>query len=77
MTLSASRLLTPGRFYLLAGLALLVLVAFPELASAQDSDAPVKKKNIIVHMIESVGWVFGPMLLAVSVITNVILLVVR
>ena len=67
MTLSASRLLTPGRFYLLAGLALLVLVAFPELASAQDSDAPVKKKNIIVHMIESVGWVFGPMLLAVSV----------
>ena len=68
MTLSVSRLLTPSRFYLLAGLALVVVVAFPELGLAQEADAgPAKKKNIIVHMIESVGWVFGPMLLAISV----------
>ena len=70
MTLSVPRLLTPGRFLLVAGVALVVVAAFPDLALAQDAAdaAPVaKKKNIIVHMIESVGWVFGPMLLAVSV----------
>lgn len=68
MTLSVARLLTPSRFYLIAGLALVVVVAFPELGLAQEGDAaPAKKKNIIVHMIESVGWVFGPMLLAISV----------
>jgi len=68
MTLFVPRFLTPGRFLLVAGLALFVVVAFPELGLAQEAaDAPVKKKNIVVHMIESVGWVFGPMLLAVSV----------
>jgi biopolymer transport protein ExbB len=69
MTLSVPRLLTPGRFLLLAGIALVVVVAFPDLALAQEAAdaAPAKKKHIIVHMIESVGWVFGPLLLAVSV----------
>lgn len=68
MTLSVSRLLTPGRFLLVAGVALAVVVAFPDLALAQEGEgAAPKKKNIIVHMIESVGWVFGPMLLAISV----------
>lgn len=65
MTLSLPRFLTPGRFALVAGLAVLAVVVFPDLALAQDE--PVKKKNIIVHMVESAGWVFGPMLLAVSV----------
>jgi biopolymer transport protein ExbB len=67
MTLSVPRLLTPGRFLLFAGVALVVVVAFPDLALAQEAEAAPKKKHIVVHMIESVGWVFGPMLLAVSV----------
>jgi biopolymer transport protein ExbB len=69
------RLLTPGRFLLVAGLALAVLALFPDLALAQEDSA--KKKNIIIHMVESAGWVFGPMLLAVSVclVALVVLLV--
>jgi biopolymer transport protein ExbB len=65
MTIPLPRLPLPGRFVLLAGLALVAVVAFPDLALAQEE--PVKKKNIIVHMVESAGWVFGPLLLAVSV----------
>ena len=34
---------------------------------APDAAAAKPKKNIIVHMIKSVGWVFGPMILAISV----------
>jgi len=60
-----------GRFVLCGGVALLVLMLFSEMAFAQEGEAaataPSKKKNIIVHMIESVGWVFGPMILAISV----------
>ncbi|MDB5312239.1 MAG: exbB, partial [Gemmataceae bacterium] len=68
MTLSFPRFLTPGRFLLLAGLAVLVVAAFPDLALAQDAaPEPAKKKNIILHMVESAGWVFGPMLLSISV----------
>jgi biopolymer transport protein ExbB len=70
MNLSFPRWLTPSRFLLIAVLAVLVIAAFPDLAMAQDAppDAgPPKKKNLILHMIESVGWVFGPVLLAISV----------
>lgn len=61
------RLLPPGRFVVLAGLALLAVALFPDLAHAQDSD-PKPKQNIILHMIHSVGWVFGPLLLSLSII---------
>ena len=69
MTLSLTRFFTPGRFMLAAGAALLLLAMFPELASAQDADAPAPaaKSNKLVHMIESLGWIFGPVLLSVSV----------
>ena len=63
---SLPRLLTPGRFVALAGLAVLAVALFPDVASAQDAPAP--RKNIIIHMIESVGWVFGPLLLSLSII---------
>ena len=63
-----------GRLILFGCLALLAVALFSELAFAEDApaeSAPTgaapKKKNIIVHMIESVGWVFGPMILAISV----------
>ena len=73
MTLSAPRFITFRRFLLVAGIALFVLAVFPDLAFAQDAAPPTpeggggKKKNIILHMIESAGWVFGPLLLSVSV----------
>jgi biopolymer transport protein ExbB len=65
MTLTLPRLPLPGRFARLAGLALLVVVVFPTLVLAQDAEPA--KKNIIVHMVESAGWVFGPLLLAISI----------
>jgi biopolymer transport protein ExbB len=70
MTLSLPRLRTPGRFLLAAGLAILVLAAFPDLALAQEGGtetAPKAAPNKLVHMIESLGWIFGPVLLSVSV----------
>jgi biopolymer transport protein ExbB len=65
---SPPRLLPPGRFLVLAGLAVLAVALFPEVASAQDGGGTAPQKNIIVHMIESVGWVFGPLLLSLSII---------
>ena len=52
-------------------LAVLVLLVAPTGAFAQDG-APAgegegAKKSIIIHIITSAGWVFGPMLLVVSV----------
>jgi biopolymer transport protein ExbB len=70
MTLSFLRFRTPGRFLLAAGLAVLVLAAFPDLAMAQEGGtetAPKAAPNKLVHMIESLGWIFGPVLLSVSV----------
>lgn len=63
-----------GRLLLIGGITILALVLFADVAFAQEGggeavptpSAP-KKKNIIVHMIESVGWVFGPMILSISV----------
>jgi biopolymer transport protein ExbB len=63
-----SRLLPPGRFVVLAGLALLAIALFPEIASAQEGGDAPKKKNIIIHMVESLGWVFGPLLMSLSII---------
>jgi biopolymer transport protein ExbB len=64
-----SRFGTPGRFVLLACVSLLILACFPELASAQEGEAPAPAagKNKLVHLVESLGWVFGPVLLSVSV----------
>jgi len=70
MTLSFPRPRTPGRFLLAAGLAVLVLAAFPDLAMAQEGGTDTTPKaapNKLVHMIESLGWIFGPVLLSVSV----------
>ncbi|MFO0797562.1 MAG: MotA/TolQ/ExbB proton channel family protein [Gemmataceae bacterium] len=60
-----TRLLPPGRFVLVAGLALLAVALFPEIASAQEEKP---RDNIVFHMIKSVGWVFGPLLLSLSII---------
>ncbi|MBN9521125.1 MotA/TolQ/ExbB proton channel family protein [bacterium] len=66
---SLPRLLPSGRFVVLAALAVLAVAVFPEVASAQEGgDAAPRKQNIIIHMIQSVGWVFGPLLLSLSII---------
>ncbi len=65
---SLPRLLPSGRFVALAALAVLAVAVFPEVASAQEGGEGPRKQNIIIHMIQSVGWVFGPLLLSLSII---------
>ncbi|HJZ53373.1 MAG TPA: MotA/TolQ/ExbB proton channel family protein [Gemmataceae bacterium] len=60
MTIFPTRLPHPGRFLPIAGLAAFYVLATPGQAGAAE--------NIVIHMIESVGWVFGPLLLSISVI---------
>jgi len=71
MTLMLPRLSTSGRFVLLAGLSLFVAAALPDFAWAQDTppsgEGDASSPNKLVHMIESLGWIFGPLLLGVSV----------
>lgn len=63
-----SRLVPPGRFLLMAAACLAVLAVFPDIASAQEEGGtPAASKNKLVHLVESLGWIFGPILLAVSV----------
>lgn len=67
--MTLSRLLPSARFLVLAATGLALLMLFPEVASAQDGDSatPASSKNKLVHLVESLGWIFGPVLLAVSV----------
>src|SRR4051812_13120344 len=70
MTLSFPRLPAPGRFLLAAGLALAAVVLLPDLAQAQEGEGGGGGgggKNKLVHMVESLGWIFDPVLLSVSV----------
>ncbi len=65
MTIIRTRPQHIGRFLPVAGLTLLAMLASPDWAFAEGEGA---KSNIIMHMIESVGWIFGPLLLSISVI---------
>jgi biopolymer transport protein ExbB len=69
MTRSFTRYLPTARFLFAAGMAMAVTLLFANVASAQDA-APAADSggdNIVLFMIKSLGWVFGPLLLAVSV----------
>jgi len=66
MTLSLPQSLAPGRFALAAALAAVAVAAAPGVASAADEGGGTSP-NKLVHMIESLGWIFGPMLLSLSV----------
>jgi biopolymer transport protein ExbB len=67
MTLSPPRLV-PGRFLLVAALALVFTLGTSGVASAQDAGGEkVTGGNLVLFMINSLGWVFGPLLLAISV----------
>ena len=73
MTRSSSRLYPAGRFLCLAVLALLAVAVFADLAAAQDAtpaapaEATKEKTPLPLFMLESLGWVFGPLLLGISV----------
>ena len=70
MSLPSSRFRQQTRFLLLAGLALFTVASFANLVQAQDSaggGGGVSDKPLVLFMMESLGWIFGPLLLAVSV----------
>ncbi len=77
MTPSFSRLHAVGRFLCVAALALVVAALFANAVSAQDAaPAPAAPPpggeqqtggNLVLFMIKSLGWIFGPLLLAISV----------
>ena len=67
----SSRYLSTARFLFAAGMALAVLMIFADVASAQEAGGEGGGEgggdNLVLFMIKSLGWVFGPLLLAVSV----------
>ena len=70
MTRSSSRFLPAARFLFTVGVALAVTLLVAQTAHAADEPAAPESggsENIVFFMIKSLGWVFGPILLAVSV----------
>ncbi|AMV30237.1 Biopolymer transport protein ExbB [Gemmata sp. SH-PL17] len=70
MIRSSSRFHSAGRFLCTAALAVVVLMMFSNVAHAQESPPPAEKLSggeLIWFMIRSLGFVFGPLLLAISV----------
>lgn len=70
MTSTAKRYLPAARFLFHTGLALAVVLLFANVASAQDGSeggSTGGKENLVLFMIKSLGLVFGPLLLALSV----------
>ena len=70
MSLLSMRKFAPSRFLFLAGLPLTLLFVSTGVASAQEGGgaAPERAQEpLILFMIKSLGWIFGPMLLAISV----------
>jgi biopolymer transport protein ExbB len=67
MTLTSSRLLPGGRFPFAVAAAMAVTLLFADVARADEGGDAQGDSNLVLFMIKSVGWVFGPVLLAVSV----------
>ncbi|WP_439625202.1 MotA/TolQ/ExbB proton channel family protein [Gemmata sp.] len=70
MSLPSLRMIAPSRFLFLAGLALTLLFASTGVATAQEGGgaaAEPAKEPLVLFMIKSLGWIFGPLLLAISV----------
>jgi biopolymer transport protein ExbB len=61
------RLLPGARFLFAAGLSLAVVLLFADVAHAADDPTTARSGGIVMFMIKSLGWVFGPILLAISV----------
>jgi biopolymer transport protein ExbB len=68
MTRTSSRLLPAARFLFQAGAALAAVVLLAGTAQAQEGGGEqASGGNLVLFMIRSLGWVFGPLLLAISV----------
>jgi biopolymer transport protein ExbB len=62
---SRSRWILIGTFVLTV--AVVLLINQPLMAQEGDGTTTKKSTNIMVHIIESAGWVFGPLLLLISI----------
>jgi biopolymer transport protein ExbB len=68
MSLPSSRFSHHTKFLFVAGLALFLVTTFAGVARADDGGGGEGgETNIVMFMIKSLGWVFGPLLLAISV----------
>lgn len=67
----SSRFLPAARFLFAAGMALAVTLLFANVAGAADEPSGEGQQagggNLVLFMLKSLGWVFGPLLLAISV----------
>lgn len=66
MTRSSTRFLPTARFLFTTGMAMAVVLLFANTARADDGGGG-EGENVVLFMIKSLGWVFGPLLMAVSV----------
>lgn len=69
MTPSSLRYLPAARRLFKIGMVLAVLLLFANVAHAQDEGGGEQASggNLVMFMIKSLGWVFGPLLMAISV----------
>ncbi len=73
MTRRTPPLLSLARTWLVPVLAVVAVLVLADVAFAQEGGeaaaAPTEKpkKNLVLHIIESAGWIFGPMLLIISI----------
>lgn len=66
----SSRYLPAARFLFQTGLALSVVLLFANVAGAADESGGGEQQaggNLVLFMLKSLGWIFGPLLLAISV----------
>ncbi|MBN9120225.1 MAG: MotA/TolQ/ExbB proton channel family protein [Planctomycetes bacterium] len=69
MTRSSTRFLPTARFLFTTGMAMAVTLLFANVAGAAEEGGGEQASggNLVLFMIKSLGWVFGPLLLAISV----------
>jgi biopolymer transport protein ExbB len=70
MSLPSSRFGHHARFLFFATLAILIVTGFAGVAQAQEGEGGgggESDEPLILFMIKSLGWIFGPLLLAISV----------
>ena len=69
MTRSSPRYLSAARFLFVTGMAMAVTLLFANVAGAADDGGGGQQTggNLVLFMLGSLGWVFGPLLLAISI----------
>jgi len=77
MSIRTSRLLNNVRFLFFAALAMFMVISFSGVAHADEGGAVAGDEPLVLFMMKALGWIFGPLLLGVSVamVALVVLLV--